>query len=60
MLYPVGDVDGMAAGAVELLLDDPRREQFGKSGREWALSRFGQDKIVQMYRRVYRRVLEGE
>ncbi len=58
-LFSVGDVDGMARAALELLQDDERRRQFGDAGRQWAVETFAQEKIVERYREIYRRVLEG-
>ncbi|MGB3565268.1 MAG: N-acetyl-alpha-D-glucosaminyl L-malate synthase BshA [Thermoanaerobaculia bacterium] len=57
-LLPVGDVEAMAAAALELLGDDDMRESFGRAGRRWAVERFDQKTIVDKYRRVYRRALE--
>ena len=57
-LLPVGDVEAMAARALELLRDDERRLSFGQAGRRRVAEQFEQDKIVQQYRRIYRRVLD--
>jgi len=57
-LLPVGDVEGMAAAALELLGDDDMRERFGRAGRRWAIDQFDQKTIVKKYRRVYRRALD--
>lgn len=57
LLYPVGDVDGMARGAAELLRDDARRREMGRAARAWALERFGRAEIVGLYRALYERVL---
>jgi N-acetyl-alpha-D-glucosaminyl L-malate synthase BshA len=56
-LLPVGDVEGMAKAAVELLLDEPRHRAFAAAGRAAAFERFDQDKVVGQYRQVYERVL---
>jgi N-acetyl-alpha-D-glucosaminyl L-malate synthase BshA len=58
-LLPVGDVDGMAAAAVGLLKDEPRRRAFGEAGRRRAVTVFGQDRIVERYRAIYDRVLRA-
>ncbi|MEE8137816.1 MAG: N-acetyl-alpha-D-glucosaminyl L-malate synthase BshA [Thermoanaerobaculia bacterium] len=58
-LLPVGDVEGMAKAALDLLEDDERRRSFGDSGRRWAVETFGQESAVEQYRQIYRRVLEG-
>ncbi len=56
-LLPLGDVEGMAAAAVSLLEDEPRRRQFGAAGRRRAVEEFQEDRIVARYREIYRRVL---
>ncbi|MGH9465338.1 MAG: N-acetyl-alpha-D-glucosaminyl L-malate synthase BshA [Thermoanaerobaculia bacterium] len=56
-LLPVGDVEGMAAAAARLLGDEPLRRAFGEAGRRAAVERFAEEKIVERYREVYRRVL---
>lgn len=57
MLFEVGDVESMAAAAIELLKDDTRRRQMGLLGRERAIERFSEDRVVELYREVYNRVL---
>ena len=56
-LLEVGDVEGMAAAALELLRDDERRRAFGRTGRERAVERFSEELIVEEYRAVYSEVL---
>ena len=58
-LRQVGDVDGMAQAALELLRDDDRRQAFGRAGRAAAVERFSEQRVVGLYRRVYERVLAG-
>jgi len=55
-LLPVGDVEAMAAAAIELLTDDVKRRRFGRAGRRQAVERFSQDDIVGRYRAVYESV----
>jgi len=55
-LRPVGDVEGMAAAAVELLSDRRRLQKFGETAREQAIVRFSEDAVVERYRDLYRRV----
>jgi L-malate glycosyltransferase len=57
-LVPVGDVDTMAARALEILTQPDRREQMGKAARERALTGFCSDKIIPLYESLYKRVLE--
>ena len=57
-LFPVGDVESMAAAAVDLLQNEEQREQFGEAAREWALTQFDESDVVNQYRRIYRQVLE--
>jgi L-malate glycosyltransferase len=59
LLYELGDVDGMAAGAIELLSDPERHRDFGRRARERALERFAEAKVVGNYRALYERVLAG-
>ena len=56
-LLPVGDVEGMAAAAAELLADPEKHRRFGVAGRQWAVERFAERKIVAQYRDLYEEVL---
>jgi N-acetyl-alpha-D-glucosaminyl L-malate synthase BshA len=60
LLFPVGDVDAMARGAIELLSDPERHRAFARRGRERAVARFSEAAIVARYRALYERVLAGE
>jgi len=60
LLFPVGDVDAMARGALELLADPGRHRAFARRGRERAIARFSEAAIVARYRELYERVLAGE
>jgi L-malate glycosyltransferase len=59
-LLPVGDVDAMAERAVEILSNDELRRRMGRLGRERAIERFDEAKIVPQYRQMYERVIAGE
>ncbi len=56
-LRDVGDVDGMAAAALDLLRDEPKRLAFATAARRSAVERFSQDVIVGRYRELYVRVI---
>lgn len=56
-LLPIGDVDGMAERGIELLRDDALRARMGKRGREVAIERFDERRIVPLYRELYERVI---
>jgi L-malate glycosyltransferase len=58
-LLPVGDIDGMAARAIEILSDDALRQRMGRRGREVAIDCFDEQKVVPMYRSLYERVIEA-
>jgi L-malate glycosyltransferase len=56
-LLPVGDIDAMAARAIEILRDDNLRVRMGAQGRKRAVERFDVNRIVPVYREMYERVL---
>ena len=56
-LLPPGDVDAMAARAVELLTDEQLHRRCGEAGREQAKS-FGCELVVPRFEALYRRVLK--
>jgi N-acetyl-alpha-D-glucosaminyl L-malate synthase BshA len=58
-LCAVGDVEGMASRAAELLKDPERHRIFAERGRETALSRFSAETIVPQYERFYQNLIEG-
>jgi N-acetyl-alpha-D-glucosaminyl L-malate synthase BshA len=58
-LLPVGDVDGMAARAIEILSDHKLRHRMGSAARNVAITRFDVDRILPMYREMYERVISG-
>lgn len=58
-LLPVGDVEGMAARAIEILTDEERRSKMGQAGRRRAAALFSADRVVSQYERLYERVLAG-
>ena len=56
-LAPVGDVDAMAAHAVELGRSKALRKAMGKAGRKAAEARFHPDIIVPQYEAIYKEAL---
>jgi N-acetyl-alpha-D-glucosaminyl L-malate synthase BshA len=53
-LFKIGDVQGMAEAAVRVLGDDHERARLGRRGREIAVSRFANERIVPQYEALYR------
>lgn len=56
-LFDVGDVDGMAAAALQVLQSERERERLSKAARERAISIYPMAKIVDRYEAFYREVL---
>ncbi len=54
----VGDVEGMAARAIEVLGDDSKLEAMRKAARRTAQERFCTTKIIPKYEELYRGLLE--
>jgi L-malate glycosyltransferase len=59
LLYSVGDVEAMAAGAIDLLKNNGRLEAMREAGRKTAQNRFCASLVVPHYVRYYERVLGG-
>jgi len=57
-LANVGDVEMMAKYAVDILSDDAKLQQLGTQARASAQARFCASKIIPMYERYYRAVLD--
>jgi N-acetyl-alpha-D-glucosaminyl L-malate synthase BshA len=57
LLYPVGDVDAMAQGALGLLKDRERLNAMREAGRKTAQTRFCSTLVVPHYVRYYEEVL---
>jgi N-acetyl-alpha-D-glucosaminyl L-malate synthase BshA len=57
-LANVGDVDAMAHHAIEILSDESKLRGMGEQARASAQARFCASKIIPMYERYYRDVLE--
>lgn len=56
LLAPPGDVQGLAARVIELLLDADRRSAFGHSAREWCMTRFDIQVVAPRYLALYEEV----
>lgn len=57
-LAAVGDVEGMAGYAIDILSDEKRLREMGKVARWEAQSRFCSSRIIPEYEKFYERVLE--
>jgi len=57
LLFPVGDVDAMAAGAVTLLSDRARLETMREAARKTAQKRFCSTLVLPQYVKYYEQVL---
>jgi N-acetyl-alpha-D-glucosaminyl L-malate synthase BshA len=60
LLYPVGGVEDMAAGAVGLLKERDRLEAMREAGRKTAQKRFCSSLVVPHYVKYYEEVLNGQ
>ncbi len=58
LLYAVGDVEGMAEGAIGLLQNAPRLQNMATAARRNAQDRFCTTRIIPHYERYYRQVLQ--
>lgn len=56
-LLPVGDIQGMAAAALRILADEPRRREMGMAGRARVIEKFSPDLIIPQYERLYASML---
>ena len=57
LLYEVGDVDAMAAGALSILTDPARLEAFSAAARRTAQDHFCASRIIPLYERYYERII---
>lgn len=60
LLYPVGDVDAMASGALRLLKDREQLNAMRDAGRKTAQTRFCSTLVVPHYVRYYEQVLANQ
>jgi len=57
LLYEIGDVDGMAAGALSILSDPAKLERLSNAARRTAQDHFCASRIIPLYERYYERIL---
>jgi glycosyltransferase involved in cell wall biosynthesis len=57
LLYPVGDVEAMAAGAISLLSDPALLKAFSTAARRTAQDHFCASRIIPQYERYYERIV---
>ena len=58
LLYAVGDVEAMAAGAIALLKDSARLQTMAAAARQTAQDQFCTTRIIPQYERMYEQVVE--
>ncbi len=56
-LHPLGDVEGMAKSALELLTNDSLMQSFREQARQKAVQVFAAEKIVPLYEKFYMEIL---
>jgi N-acetyl-alpha-D-glucosaminyl L-malate synthase BshA len=57
LLYEIGDVDGMAAGAISILSDPALLERMSAAARRTAQDHFCASRIIPLYEAYYERIL---
>ncbi len=57
ILYPVGDVQGMSQGAIQVLTDDSSHLRFAQAARQRVLDHFDASRIVPQYETLYEELL---
>ena len=57
LLFEVGDIEGMAASAIDLLSDSARLEAMSTAARRTAQDHFCASRIIPLYENYYQRVL---
>jgi L-malate glycosyltransferase len=57
LLFGVGDVDSMAAAAIDLLRDETRLRQMAEAGRKTAQDHFCASRVIPLYEEYYDRVV---
>ena len=57
LLFQVGDIEGMASAAIDLLRDDERLKQMARAARTTATDYFCASRIIPLYEQYYERIL---
>lgn len=57
-LSDIGDIEKMSEDTIWLLADEDMRINFGRKGREQAITRYGSDKIIPQYISFYEKVVQ--
>ena len=57
-LVPVGDVEGMARRAIEVLTDTKLQARMGAAARQTAVERYEASRVIPLYEKFYEKVLE--
>ncbi|HEX7076927.1 MAG TPA: N-acetyl-alpha-D-glucosaminyl L-malate synthase BshA [Candidatus Eisenbacteria bacterium] len=57
-LLPVGDVEGMARRAIEILSDDAKHAAMSEASRRVAVEHYRVDQIIPLYENFYGRILD--
>ena len=59
LLFPVGEINGMAHGALELLKNSSLYDRFRKSARQRAVKHFDSKLIIPQYESFYQEILNS-
>lgn len=57
LLYEVGDIEGMASGALSVLSDDARLDSLSRAARRTAQEHFCASRIIPLYERFYEQII---
>jgi len=57
LLFPLGDVEAMAAAAIDLLRDEKRLAEMARAARTTATDHFCASRIIPLYEQYYERVI---
>jgi N-acetyl-alpha-D-glucosaminyl L-malate synthase BshA len=60
LLYEVGDIEGMASGAIDLLSDESLLQTMSQAARRTAQDRFCTSRIIPVYEQYYERILSQQ